>query len=79
MQREILKKAETVVFVERANINATSKKAEYINENPGLKTVSLIVNGDFNYIGKKADSGIFVKEEVVGNSEVKGKRSFLLD
>ena len=34
---------------------------------------------ELEYIGKKADSGIFVKEEVVDNTEVKGRRSFLLD
>ena len=40
-------------FGETANINATSKTAEYVYEEPGLKTVSLIVNGDLNYIAKK--------------------------
>ncbi len=34
---------------------------------------------ELDYIGKKSDSGIFVKEEVVENTEVKGRRSFLLD
>lgn len=34
---------------------------------------------ELEYIGKKADSGIFVKEEIVDNNEVKGRRSFLLD
>ena len=34
---------------------------------------------ELDYIGKKTDSGIFVKEEVVDNTEVKGRRSFLLD
>ncbi|MUH34703.1 hypothetical protein D9O36_02510 [Zobellia amurskyensis] len=34
---------------------------------------------ELDYIGEKADSGIFVKEEVVDNSELKGRRSFLLD
>ncbi|MCW5518538.1 hypothetical protein J1N09_01715 [Aureitalea sp. L0-47] len=34
---------------------------------------------ELDYIGKKQDSGIFVKEEVVENTEVKGRRSFLLD
>lgn len=34
---------------------------------------------ELDYIGKKADPGIFVKEEVVENTEVKSRRSFLLD
>lgn len=34
---------------------------------------------ELDYIGKKADSGIFVKEEAVEHSELKGRRSFLLD
>lgn len=34
---------------------------------------------ELDYIGKKSDSGIFVKEEVVENTEDKGRRSFLLD
>ncbi len=34
---------------------------------------------ELDFIGKKADTGIFVKEEVVENTEVKGRRSFLLD
>lgn len=34
---------------------------------------------ELDYIGKKSDSGIFVKEEVVDTTEVKSRRSFLLD
>ena len=34
---------------------------------------------ELDYIGKKSDSNIFVKEEVVDNIEVKSRRSFLLD
>ncbi|WP_289044501.1 hypothetical protein [uncultured Olleya sp.] len=34
---------------------------------------------ELDYIGKKSDSNIFVKEEVVDNTEVKSRRSFLLD
>ncbi len=40
-------------FGETASANATTQSAEYIYSNPGLKTVSLIVNGDMNYIKKK--------------------------
>lgn len=34
---------------------------------------------ELDYIGKKSDSNIFVKEVVVENQEVKSRRSFLLD
>ncbi len=34
---------------------------------------------DLDYIGKKSDSNIFVKEEVVAKQDVKQRRSFLLD
>ncbi|WP_289040542.1 hypothetical protein [uncultured Zobellia sp.] len=34
---------------------------------------------ELDYIGKKEDSNIFVKEEVVNTAEPKGRRSFLLD
>lgn len=34
---------------------------------------------ELDYIGKKADSNIFVKEEVVAKQDVKQRRSFLLD
>ena len=40
-------------FGENASIDATTKIAEYIYVEPGLKTVSLIVNGDLTYINKK--------------------------
>ncbi|MFD0862851.1 hypothetical protein ACFQ1M_11615 [Sungkyunkwania multivorans] len=34
---------------------------------------------ELDYIGKKSDANIFVKEEVVAKEEVKSRRSFLLD
>jgi len=34
---------------------------------------------ELDYIGKKSDTNIFVKEEVVDDDEVKGRRSFLFD
>ncbi len=40
-------------FGETASINAKTRNAEYVYEEPGLKTVSLVVNGDLNYITKK--------------------------
>lgn len=40
-------------FGETARIDAKTKRAEYVFSEPGLKTVSLIINGDENYITKK--------------------------
>lgn len=40
-------------FGETAGANSTTKKAQYKFTSPGLKTVSLIVNGNLNYITKK--------------------------
>lgn len=40
-------------FGETASANASTKMAEYVYEEPGLKTVSLIVNGNLTYIQKK--------------------------
>ncbi|MDY8138346.1 hypothetical protein [Aquimarina sp. 2201CG5-10] len=34
---------------------------------------------ELDYIGKKSDSNIFVKEEVIAKTDVKSRRSFLLD
>ncbi|TPN81244.1 hypothetical protein [Aquimarina algicola] len=34
---------------------------------------------ELDYIGKKSDSNIFVKEEVIAKEDVKNRRSFLLD
>jgi hypothetical protein len=34
---------------------------------------------ELDYIGKKSDSKIFVKEEIIAKNEVKNRRSFLLD
>lgn len=40
-------------FGETAKIDADTKRADYVFEEPGLKTVSLVVNGDLTYISKK--------------------------
>lgn len=40
-------------FGETASANATTKLAEYVYEEPGLKTISLVVNNDLVYITKK--------------------------
>ncbi|MRI00639.1 hypothetical protein GH721_08890 [Kriegella sp. EG-1] len=34
---------------------------------------------ELDYIGKKPETGIFVKEETINNNEIKGRRNFLLD
>tara|TARA_R110002049_G_scaffold68863_2_gene178357 strand:+ start:14844 stop:15842 length:999 start_codon:yes stop_codon:yes gene_type:complete len=57
-------------FGETASINATSKNAEYVYEEPGLKTVSLVVNGDLNYITKKKINVIPKKGEKVRITEI---------
>lgn len=40
-------------FGETASANAVTQRARYKFKEPGLKTVSLVVNGDLNYITKK--------------------------
>lgn len=40
-------------FGESATIDADTERAEYVYEEAGLKTVSLVVNGDLTYITKK--------------------------
>lgn len=40
-------------FGETANVNSYEKEAEYSYKEPGLKTVSLVINGELQYIGKK--------------------------
>ncbi|MGB0948932.1 MAG: PKD domain-containing protein, partial [Marinirhabdus sp.] len=40
-------------FGETANVNSYNRKAEYTYKEPGLKTVSLVINGELQYIGKR--------------------------
>ncbi|SHJ03144.1 PKD domain-containing protein [Mesonia phycicola] len=40
-------------FGETAKVNAYDQKSHYTYEEPGLKTISLVVNGDLKYIAKK--------------------------
>ncbi|WP_299888149.1 PKD domain-containing protein [uncultured Lacinutrix sp.] len=49
-------------FGENAGVDATSKNASYIYEKPGLKSITLIVNGDENFITKKIIDVIPIKE-----------------
>ena len=58
------------------NINSTLAKVSAFTK---LMLALFKKLSELDYIGKKADSGIFVKEETVDNNEVKGRRSFLLD
>lgn len=58
------------------DINATLQKISSFTK---LMLTLFKKLNELEYIGKKAETGIFVKEEVVDNTEVKGRRSFLLD
>lgn len=60
-------------FGETANVNAATKTAEYIYEEPGLKTVSLLVNGDINFISKKKINVIPLKGSQKRISEITKK------
>ncbi len=50
-------------FGETANVNSTKKNPEYVYQTPGLKTVTLIVNGDVRY-GTKKKIKVLPKERV---------------
>ena len=50
-------------FGENASIDAKTRIAEYVYVESGLKTVSLIVNGDLTYIGKKKINVLPLPEE----------------
>ena len=61
---------------EHTDINASLYKASSFTK----LMLSLFKKlNELDYIGKKSDSNIFVKEEVVDKTEVKNRRSFLLD
>lgn len=40
-------------FGETASVNSYEKEAEYTYKEPGLKTISLVINGELEYIGKR--------------------------
>ncbi|GEQ86173.1 hypothetical protein ULMS_16810 [Patiriisocius marinistellae] len=40
-------------FGENSSIDANTKNAKYVYEEPGIKTISLVVNGDLDYVTKK--------------------------
>ena len=48
---------------ETSGVNATTPDAKYIYEKEGLKTVSLVINGDLEYITKKKISVLPAPEE----------------
>ncbi len=54
-------------FGETADANATSRTAEYTYEKAGLKTISLIVNGDINHITEKQIMVFALEEEKDNN------------
>ncbi len=73
---------------ENVLINLIDLEYQHIDINNALNKVSNFTKlmlslfkklNELDYIGKKQDSNIFVKEEVVENPEVKSRRSFLLD
>jgi len=49
-------------FGETATINSKEKNAKYVYKSPGLKTVSLIVNGDIKHITKKQITVLPIEE-----------------
>jgi hypothetical protein len=64
------------VDYQHTDINLTLEKVEDYTK---LMLTLFKKLNELDYIGKKSDSNIFVKEEVVDNVEVKKRRSFLLD
>ncbi|PID68998.1 MAG: hypothetical protein CR968_00240 [Flavobacteriia bacterium] len=50
-------------FGETAGVNATTKRATYVYQTPGLKTVSLVVNGDLNHARNKQIEVLPLKKE----------------
>jgi len=64
------------VEYQHTDINLTIEKTADFTK---LMLVLFKKLNELDYIGKKSDSNIFVKEEVVDNLEVKNRRSFLLD
>lgn len=73
---------------ENVLIDMIDLEYEHTDINSALNSVSSFTRlmlslfkklNELDYIGKKSDSNIFVKEEAVENPEVKSRRSFLLD
>lgn len=62
-------------FGETANINSKSRYAKYIYKEPGLKTISLIVNGDVEYIAKKRINVLPIEEKVTRINPIRKKKT----
>lgn len=61
-------------FGENASKDAKTRIAKYVYEEPGLKTVSLIVNGDLTYIGKKKINVLPLPEDKERITKIAGER-----
>lgn len=61
-------------FGETSRVNSRSRYAKYIYKEPGLKTVSLIVNGDVKYILNKKINVLPKEEKVSRINPIKKKR-----
>ncbi|MFP2997344.1 hypothetical protein ABN763_15610 [Spongiivirga sp. MCCC 1A20706] len=59
--------------------NDINKSLLYVSNFTKLMASLFKKLNELEYIGKKSDSNIFVKEEVIAKPEVKKRRSFLLD
>jgi len=59
--------------------NDINKSLLYVSNFTKLMASLFKKLNELDYIGKKSDSNIFVKEEVIAKPEVKKRRSFLLD
>ncbi|MFC5045003.1 PKD domain-containing protein [Aquimarina hainanensis] len=57
-------------FGETADVNSTDKNPKYVYKTPGLKTITLIVNGDVRY-GTKKKINVLPKPSLVDNKPVR--------
>lgn len=64
-------------FGETAKVNATTQKATYVYEESGLKTITLVVNGDIKHIAKKKIRVYSKEEEVSPIDQIKTPKKSL--
>ncbi len=62
-------------FGETASVNSKNRYAKYVYKEPGLKTVSLIVNGNVKYIAKKRINVIPLNEKVTRINPIRKKKT----
>ena len=62
-------------FGETASVNSKSRYTKYVYKEPGLKTVSLIVNGDVKYIAKKRINVLPLEEKVTIINPIRKKKT----